>query len=97
MALKRMDNVGIVVEDLERTIEFFRAVGLELEGRGAIKDEWAGRVTGLSDQHVEIAMMRTPDGHGRVELTRFLATRRRGPPERPGERPGLPPRHVRRR
>lgn len=72
MAIKRMDNVGIVVEDLEATIDFFRELGLELEGRGSIEGEWAGRVTGLGDQHVEIAMMRTPDGHGRLELSRFL-------------------------
>ena len=73
MALRRMDNVGIVVEDLEGTVEFFRELGLELEGRATIDGEWAGRVTGLGDQHVEIAMMRTPDGHGRLELSRFLA------------------------
>ena len=72
MALKRMDNVGIVVEDLEGAVDFFRELGLELEGRAAIDGEWAGRVTGLADQHVEIAMMRTPDGHSRVELSRFL-------------------------
>ncbi|MET3647154.1 VOC family protein [Phyllobacterium ifriqiyense] len=73
MALKRMDNVGIVVEDLEETIEFFTELGLEFEGRATIEGEWAGRVTGLGDQHVEIAMMRTPDGHSRLELSRFLA------------------------
>ena len=72
MALKRMDNVGIVVADLDATIAFFRDLGLELEGRATIEGEWAGRVTGLGDQHVEIAMMRTPDGHGRIELSRFL-------------------------
>jgi catechol 2,3-dioxygenase-like lactoylglutathione lyase family enzyme len=72
MALKRMDNVAIVVDDLEATIVFFRELGLELEGRGTIEGEWAGRVTGLGDQRVEIAMMRTPDGHGRLELSRFL-------------------------
>ena len=72
MALKRMDNVGIVVEDLDATIDFFRELGLELEGRATIEGEWAGRVTGLGDQRVEIAMMRTPDGHGRLELSRFL-------------------------
>ena len=72
MALKRMDNVGIVVEDLGGTIDFFRELGLELEGRGTIEGEWAGRVTGLGDQRVEIAMMRTPDGHSRLELSRFL-------------------------
>lgn len=68
----RMDNVGIVVEDLAATIEFFRALGLELEGQSVVEGEWAGRVTGLGDQRVEIAMMRTPDGHGRLELSRFL-------------------------
>lgn len=73
MALKRMDNVGIVVEDLERAIDFFRELGLELEGRATVEGEWAGRVTGLGDQHVEVAMLRTPDGHSRLELSRFLA------------------------
>ncbi len=73
MALKRMDNVGIVVEDLGGTIDFFRELGLELEGRSTIEGEWAGRVTGLAGQRVEIAMMRTPDGHSRLELSRFLA------------------------
>src|SRR4249919_2949686 len=72
MALKRMDNVGIVVDDLEGAIDFFRELGLELEGRATIEGEWAGRVTGLGDQRVEIAMMRTPDGHSRLELSRFL-------------------------
>ena len=72
MALKRMDNVGIVVEDLEATVDFFRELGLELEGDGTIEGEWAGRVTGLGDQSVEVAMMRTPDGHSRLELSRFL-------------------------
>lgn len=73
MALKRMDNIGIVVEDLGETIEFFQELGLELEGRMTIEGEWAGRITGLGDQRVEIAMMRTPDGHSRLELSRFLA------------------------
>lgn len=68
-----MDNVGIVLEDLEAAIEFFRELGLELEGRTVVEGEWAGNVTGLGEQHVEIAMMRTPDGHGRLELSRFLA------------------------
>src|SRR5689334_14938131 len=72
MALKRMDNVGIVVEDLGAAIDFFGELGLELEGRATIEGEWAGRVTGLGDQHVEIAMMRTPDGNSRLELSRFL-------------------------
>ena len=67
-----MDNVGIVVDDLAATIDFFRELGLELEGRATIEGEWAGRVTGLGEQRVEIAMMRTPDGHGRLELSRFL-------------------------
>ena len=72
MAVTRMDNIGIVVEDLPATIEFFRELGLELEGQGTIEGEWAGRVTGLGNQHVEIAMMVTPDGHSRLELSRFL-------------------------
>src|SRR5690349_9160529 len=72
MTIKRMDNVGIVVADLGVAIEFFRELGLELEGRAMIEGEWAGRVTGLGDQHVEIAMMRTPDGHSRLELSRFI-------------------------
>ena len=72
MAVQRMDNVGIVVEDLGGTIDFFRELGLELEGRATVEGDWAGRVTGLGDQRVEIAMMRTPDGHGRLELSRFL-------------------------
>jgi len=72
MALRRMDNMGIVVEDLSATIDFFRELGLELEGQGMVEGEWAGRVTGLGDQRVEVAMMRTPDGHNRLELSRFL-------------------------
>jgi len=67
-----MDNVGIVVEDLTAAIEFFRELGLELEGQTVVEGEWAGRVTGLGHQRVEIAMMRTPDGHSRIELSRFL-------------------------
>src|ERR671937_874108 len=72
MGLKRMDNVGIVVADLPTTIAFFRELGLELEGQATVEGAWAGRVTGLGDQRVDIAMMRTPDGHGRLELSRFL-------------------------
>ena len=68
-----MDNVGIVVEDLGAAIDFFVELGLELEGRATIEGEWAGRITGLGDQCVEIAMLRTPDGHSRIELSRFLA------------------------
>ena len=72
MTLQRMDNVGIVVESLDVAISFFAELGLELEGRATVEGEWAGRVTGLRDQRVEIAMMRTPDGHSRLELSRFL-------------------------
>jgi len=67
-----MDNVGIVVESLDETIAFFAELGLKLEGRATIEGEWAGRVTGLGNQHVEIAMMVTPDGHSRLEISRFL-------------------------
>ena len=70
--LLRMDNVGIVVESLDEAISFFIELGLKLEGRATIEGEWAGRVTGLGHQHVEIAMMVTPDGHSRLELSRFL-------------------------
>ena len=73
MTVKRMDNVGIVVESLDTAISFFIELGLELEGRFPIEGEWAGRVTGVRDQRVEVAMMRTPDGHSRLELSRFLA------------------------
>ena len=72
MALLRMDNVGIVVESLDAAISFFTELGLELEGRAMIDGEWSGRVTGLHGQRVEIAMLRMPDGHGRIELSRFL-------------------------
>jgi catechol 2,3-dioxygenase-like lactoylglutathione lyase family enzyme len=71
--VQRMDNVGIVVQSLDAAISFFAELGLELEGRATIEGEWAGRVTGLRDQRVEIAMMRMPDGHGRIELSRFLS------------------------
>ena len=71
--LLRMDNVGIVVESLDESIAFFTELGLRLEGRATIEGEWAGRVTGLGNQRVEIAMMVTPDGHSRLELSRFLA------------------------
>ena len=70
--LLRMDNVGIVVESLDDAISFFTEIGLKLEGRATIEGEWAGRVTGLGSQHVEIAMMVTPDGHSRLEISRFL-------------------------
>ena len=70
--LIRMDNVGVVVESLDETVAFFAELGLKLEGRATIEGEWAGRVTGLGNQHVEIAMMVTPDGHSRLEISRFL-------------------------
>jgi catechol 2,3-dioxygenase-like lactoylglutathione lyase family enzyme len=71
--LLRMDNIGIVVESLDNAISFFTEIGLKLEGRATIEGEWAGRVTGLGNQNVEIAMMITPDGHSRIELSRFLS------------------------
>lgn len=70
--LKRMDNVGIVVESLDNAVAFFTEIGLKLEGRMMVEGEWAGRVTGLGNQSVEIAMMVTPDGHSRLELSRFI-------------------------
>src|SRR5688572_6242773 len=74
MTVKRMDNVGIVVEDIDTAIEFFTELGLELEGRAPIEGDWADGITGLRGMRVEIAMMRTPDGHSRLELSRFLAS-----------------------
>jgi catechol 2,3-dioxygenase-like lactoylglutathione lyase family enzyme len=71
--LLRMDNVGIVVESLDDAISFFTELGLKVEGRAMIEGEWAGRVTGLNSQHVEIVMMVTPDGHSRLEISRFLS------------------------
>jgi len=73
MSVKRMDNVGIVVQDIDAAVAFFSELGLELEGRAPIEGDWADGVTGLRGMRVEIAMMRTPDGHGRLELSRFLA------------------------
>ena len=73
MTVERMDNVGIVVDDLDAAIAFFAELGLELEGRAPVEGDWADGVTGLRNMRVEIAMMRTPDGHGRLELSRFLA------------------------
>ena len=72
MTLKRMDNVGIVVESLDTAISFFSELGMKLQGRAMIEGEWAGRVTGLGNQRVEIAMLVTPDGHSRLELSRFI-------------------------
>ncbi|WP_318345125.1 VOC family protein [Flagellimonas baculiformis] len=71
--LLRMDNVGIVVESLDKAISFFTKLGLTLEGRTIVEGEWAGRVTGLDSQRVEIAMMVTPNGHSRLELSQFIA------------------------
>jgi len=71
MALKRMDNVAVVVDDLDGAIAFFAELGMELEGRAQIEGAWAERVVGLEDMRTEIAMMRTPDGHGRLELSRY--------------------------
>jgi catechol 2,3-dioxygenase-like lactoylglutathione lyase family enzyme len=73
MTVKRMDNVGIVVEDLDAAIAFFTTLGLELEGRAPIAGDWADGVTGLPGMRVEMAMLRTPDGHSRVELSKFLS------------------------
>jgi len=73
MTVKRMDNMGIVVADLDAAVRFFTELGLELEGRAPIEGRWAEGVTGLRGMRVEVAMMRTPDGHGRLELSRFLA------------------------
>ena len=70
--LLRMDNVSIVVESLDDAIAFFSEIGLKLEGRAKIEGEWAGRVTGVAGQFVEIAMMVTPDGHSRIELSKFI-------------------------
>ena len=75
MTLKRMDNMGIVVESLDTPIAFFTELGMRLEGRAMIEGEWAGRITGLGNQRGEVAMMVTPDGHSRLELSRFLAPR----------------------
>jgi hypothetical protein len=71
--LLQMHNMGIVVESLDNAISFFEEIGLKLEGRAMVEGEWAGRVTGLGNQSVEIAMMVTPDGHSRLELSQFLA------------------------
>lgn len=70
--LLEMNNVGIVVESLDNAVAFFTEIGLILEGRMLVEGEWAGRITGLGNQSVEIAMMVTPDGHSRLELSQFL-------------------------
>jgi hypothetical protein len=90
-----MDNVGIVVESLDDAITFFEEIGLTLEGRAMVEGEWAGRVTGLDSQQVEIAMMATPDGHSRLELSRFFkSTNHFGPSYRTRERSRLSSSYV---
>ena len=71
MAIQRMDHVGVVVDDLTSAINFFDALGMELEGEAPVEGGWVDRVVGLDNVRVEIAMMQTPDGQGRLELTRF--------------------------
>ncbi len=71
MTIQRMDNVGIVVDDLDAVIAFFAELGMELEGTALVEGRWAARLVGLDDQRVDIAMMRTPDGHGRIELAKY--------------------------
>ncbi|MFI6907239.1 VOC family protein [Nonomuraea sp. NPDC050394] len=71
MTIKRMDNIGIVVDDLDVVIAFFAELGMELEGKARIEGPWAARVVGLDDQRVDVAMMRMPDGHGRIELAKY--------------------------
>ncbi|MFC9976694.1 VOC family protein [Spirillospora sp. NPDC127200] len=71
MTIQRMDNIGITVDDLETVIAFFTELGLELEGRALVEGAWAARLVGLDDQRVDVAMMRTPDGHGRIELAKY--------------------------
>ncbi|HVT00536.1 MAG TPA: VOC family protein [Solirubrobacterales bacterium] len=91
MAIQRMDHVGIVVEDLAAAIEFFVALGLELQGEGSVEGDWVDRVVGLDGVRAEIAMLQTPDGHSRLELSRFHsppspAGDRSAPPNAPGIR-----------
>ena len=74
--LIEMNNVGIVVENLDKAISFFREIGLLLEGRAMVEGEWAGQVTGLGNQSVEVAMMVSPDGHSRLELSKYLAPKK---------------------
>jgi catechol 2,3-dioxygenase-like lactoylglutathione lyase family enzyme len=93
MAIRRMDHVGIVVEDLAAAIEFFVELGLELRGQGPVEGDWVGRVVGLEDVRAEIAMLHTPDGHGRVELAAFHSPPSpKGDPAAPSNTPGI--RHI---
>lgn len=91
MAIQRMDHVGVVVDDLEAAVAFFAELGMELEGQAPIEGRWVDRVVGLDGVRVDIAMMRTPDGHGRLELTKFRAPRAVGaePENAPGNTLGL--------
>ncbi|HEX3736010.1 MAG TPA: VOC family protein [Solirubrobacterales bacterium] len=91
MTIERMDHVGIVVDDLAAATEFFVALGLELQGEAAVEGDWVDRVVGLDDVRAEIAMLQTPDGHGRLELSKFhsppnSAGDRSAPPNAPGIR-----------
>jgi catechol 2,3-dioxygenase-like lactoylglutathione lyase family enzyme len=96
MTILRMDNVLIVVDDLDAVISFFVELGMELEGKGPIEGRWVERVIGLDHVRQDIAMLRTPDGHGRIELARFhTPTAVRRAEGRPGEHPGHPSHHVR--
>ena len=91
MALKRLDNIAVVVEDLEAAIAFFSELGMELEGRASVEGDWVDRIVGLDGTRSDIAMMRAPDGHGRLELTRFQHPRAVGPEprEEPANRRGM--------
>ena len=91
MTLQRMDNVLIVVEDMEAAKAFFAELGMELEGETTVEGDWVGQVVGLRDVRADIAMLRTPDGHGRVELTKFHrpAAVRAGPENAPANALGI--------
>src|SRR5213079_1536526 len=99
MTIQRMDNVGIVVDDLDAAVAFFTELGMELEGRMPIEGSWAGNVVGLDDMRSEIAMMRIPDAPGRLELAKYHTPEGDHPRtgDHPGEHAGPAPRHVRRR
>ena len=99
MTIQRMDDVGIVVDDLEAATAFFVELGMKLEGEAPVEGRWVDRVVGLDDVRVDISMMRTPDGHGRLELTKFHTPTAVSaePQKRTGEHAGHPSYHVRRR
>jgi catechol 2,3-dioxygenase-like lactoylglutathione lyase family enzyme len=93
MTIQRMDHVGVVVDDLAAATAFFVELGLKLQGEGPVEGGWVDRVVGLEGVRAEIAMMETPDGHGRLELTKFHApSDRGGDPDAPANTPGI--RHV---